>query len=229
MKRSTPKLAQFASDQIRDSPHHFGGGFVREREQQNPFRRNPLLQQIRDAISQRARFARTRARDDKRRAGRRGDGGKLLRIEFARVINLQMNGRMIWLKDVFARHEKSLLQKPIVFRMMADPKPIQTFNPFFGDDTIMNSDSRSPKNTRLFQTQRRVSWILFEQLEIFFRQPLNFLRQTVEVFPKFRRCEMRHSGRHLPCSNARSAAAPNSSNLPDWASAANRFSHFSAK
>ena len=47
---------------------------------------NPLLQQIRDAIGERARLARTRAGDDERRARRRGDGGELLLVQFRRVI-----------------------------------------------------------------------------------------------------------------------------------------------
>ena len=50
---------------------------------------NALLQQIRDAIGERARLARTRAGDDERRAGRRGDGGELLLVEFARIVNVQ--------------------------------------------------------------------------------------------------------------------------------------------
>jgi len=36
--------------------------------------------------------------------GRRGDGGELLRIEFARVINLEIDLRMIRFQDIFARH-----------------------------------------------------------------------------------------------------------------------------
>ncbi len=89
MKRATPKRAQFVAEQIADAPHHFAGGLVGEREQQNAVGGNPLLQQICDAIRERARLARTRAGDDERRAGRRGDGGQLLRIEFARIVNVQ--------------------------------------------------------------------------------------------------------------------------------------------
>jgi hypothetical protein len=35
----------------------------------------------------------------------------LLRIEFARIINLQMNRRMIWLKNVVARHGANSIGK----------------------------------------------------------------------------------------------------------------------
>src|ERR1035437_2841559 len=104
MKRAAPQRTQFVAEQITDAPHHFTGGLVREREQQNSFRRNSLFQKIRDAIGERARLARTRAGDDERRAGRRGDGGELLRIEFARVINLEIDLRLIRFQDIFARH-----------------------------------------------------------------------------------------------------------------------------
>ncbi len=89
MKGAAPKLAQLVAEQIGHAPHHFAGGLVGERQQQNPVGGDALLQQIGDAIGERARLARTRAGDDERRAGRRGDGGQLLRIQLARVINLR--------------------------------------------------------------------------------------------------------------------------------------------
>src|SRR5271157_2862419 len=112
--------------------------------------------------------------------------------------------------------------------MMADPEPVQAFRAFLGDGAIMDGHAHRPEFTRLVQPQRRMPGILFEQFEIFFRQPLDLFRQSAEMPPEFRRGEMRHSGRHLPCSNARSAASPSLSNLPACTSAAKRFSHFSA-
>ena len=108
MERAAPKRRQLPAQQIGDAPHHFAGGFVGEREQQNSVRRNTLLQQICDAIGKRARLAGTRAGDDERRAGRRGDGGKLLRIQFARVINLQIDFGTERFKHVIARHGAEL-------------------------------------------------------------------------------------------------------------------------
>jgi hypothetical protein len=67
-----------------------------------------LFKQIRDAIGKRARLARTGAGDDERGAGRRGDGGQLLRVEFARVINLQMDCSLTWFQNVIARHRAQL-------------------------------------------------------------------------------------------------------------------------
>ena len=69
---------------------------------------NALFQQIGDAIGERARLARTRAGDDERRAGRRGDGGQLLRIQFARVINLQMDFGTERFENIIARHGAQL-------------------------------------------------------------------------------------------------------------------------
>jgi len=120
-------------------------------------------------------------------------------------------------------------QKLVVFRMMANPEPVQPFRALFGNSAVMGANPRCPKSVRIFQAQGRMPWILLQQLEIFPRKNLNGCRQTIEMVPKLRRGEMPHSGRHRPCSNARSAASPNLSNLPACASAANRCSHFSAR
>ena len=99
---------EFLAEQIGDAPHHFAGGLVGEREQQDAVGGNALFEQIGDAVGERARLARTGAGDDERRAGRRGDGGELLRIEFARVINLQMDCGTERFEDVIARHGAEL-------------------------------------------------------------------------------------------------------------------------
>ena len=93
VKSSAPQRAQFVAEQVGNALHHFARRLVREREQQNAVGRNALFQKIRDAIRQRARLARTRAGDDERRTGRRGDGGELLLVEFARVVNVQPDFR----------------------------------------------------------------------------------------------------------------------------------------
>ena len=56
--------AQFLAEQFGDAPHHFAGGLVRERQQQNPVGGDALFQQIRDAVGERAGLARTRAGND---------------------------------------------------------------------------------------------------------------------------------------------------------------------
>ena len=108
MERATPKRRQFLSQQIPDPAHHFAGRFVGERQQQDAVGGDALFEQVRDAIGQRAGLARAGAGDDEGRAGRRGNGGQLLGVQLARVINLQMNGRMKRLQNIFARHSSKL-------------------------------------------------------------------------------------------------------------------------
>ena len=107
-----------------DAPHHFAGGLVGERQQQDAVGGDALFQQVGDAVGERARLARTGAGDDERRAGRRGDGGELLRVEFARVINLQMDGGLKRLQDVIARHGPELKRQ-----MAAGERKISNFPP----------------------------------------------------------------------------------------------------
>ena len=124
VKRAAPERRQLPAQQIGDAAHHFAGGLVGEREQQNSFRRDALFQQVGDAISERARLAGAGAGDDERRAGRRGNGGQLLRIQFARVINLQIDFGTERFKHVIARHGAELKgQTP------ARERKISTFRP----------------------------------------------------------------------------------------------------
>ena len=92
MKRAAPERGQLLPQQIRHAPHHFPGGLVGERQQQDAVRRNALLQQVGHAVGERARLARARAGDDQRRPRRRGDGGELLLVQFARVVNRKWTG-----------------------------------------------------------------------------------------------------------------------------------------
>ena len=112
------------AEQIGDAPHHFTRRLVREGEQQNAVGRNALFQKIRDAIRQCARLARTRAGDDERRTGRRGDGGELLFVEFARVVNVQPDFRRERFQDVFVRHGGNYIWQ--------QPRQLQVFFPAFG-------------------------------------------------------------------------------------------------
>ena len=93
VKRPTPEPADIVRQQRGDADEHFPRGLVGEGEQENAVRGYALLQQISHAISERARFARARARNHQRGSRRRGNGGVLLLIELARIINLQMHRR----------------------------------------------------------------------------------------------------------------------------------------
>ena len=93
VERAAPERTQFVAEQIADSPHHFAGGLVREGQQQNPVGGDALLQQIGHAISERARLAGASPGDHQGRPRRRGDGGQLLGVEFARIVNVQPDFR----------------------------------------------------------------------------------------------------------------------------------------
>ena len=141
MERAAPERRQLPAQQIGDAPHHFAGGLVGEREQQNSVRRDALFQQIGDAIGERARLAGAGAGNDERRAGRRGDGGQLLRIQFARVINLQIDFGTERFKHVIARHGAELKgQTP------ARERKISTFRP---------GDARCPASREPATSTRR--------------------------------------------------------------------------
>ena len=68
------------------------GGFVREGEQQNISRIDPVLEQVGHAIGERARLARARAGDDKERARRSGHGRELLLVQLRGVIDVDRCG-----------------------------------------------------------------------------------------------------------------------------------------
>src|SRR5262245_7687505 len=88
MKGAAPEGRQILSEEVRYAAHHFLGGFVGEREQEDPVGWNPLLQQVSHAIRQRAGLARTRTGNHQSRTRRRGDRGVLLLVQFASVIDL---------------------------------------------------------------------------------------------------------------------------------------------
>ena len=103
MKSPAPQRPHLLpTEQIRHAPHHFLRRLVRERQQKNAIRRNPLLQQIRHPIRQRARLARTRPGDHERRPRLGAHRRELLFIQLARVINLQMDCRPKRLQHVIA-------------------------------------------------------------------------------------------------------------------------------
>ena len=92
------------TQQIRDAPHHFTGSLVGEGQQQDAVRRDALFEQIGDPIRERSRLAGPSPSDDECRTGGRCNGGALLFVQFARVIDLKMNFRVKRLQNVLARH-----------------------------------------------------------------------------------------------------------------------------
>ncbi len=92
------------AQEVRHPAHHFLGCLVREREQQNPVGGNPLLQQVRHAVDERAGLARTCAGNHQGRSGRRAYRRVLLLVEFTSIFDLQMDRRAEWLQHIFAGH-----------------------------------------------------------------------------------------------------------------------------
>src|SRR5206468_10968387 len=73
-------------------------------QQQDAVGGNALLQQERDAIDQSTGFTCARAGDDQGRAGQGRDGVVLLWIQFARVVNLEVDRRTELWQRVVTRH-----------------------------------------------------------------------------------------------------------------------------
>ena len=104
VKCAAPNPAGIDRQQIRDAIEHLPRGLVREREQQNISRIDSVLEQIRDAISERARFSRARAGDDEQRPGRRRHSRELLLIQLRRVIDVDRCRSWRALQRVLAGH-----------------------------------------------------------------------------------------------------------------------------
>ena len=105
---AAPKSRQFPAEQVAHAAHHLAGCLVGEGQQEDAVGGNALFQQKADAIGEGARLAGTRARDYQRRPRRRGDGRELLRVQFRRIINMQVSGRIEGLEHVVARHPEKL-------------------------------------------------------------------------------------------------------------------------
>ena len=104
VKRAAPERGNIAAEQIRHPPHHLFGGLVCEGQQQDAVHRNALLQQKRDAIGESAGFPCAGAGDDQGRAGPGRDGIVLLWIQFARVVNPEVDWRTELWQPVVTRH-----------------------------------------------------------------------------------------------------------------------------
>ena len=104
MECSAPESARIHRQQIRDAIQHFAGCFIREREQQNISRIDPVLEQVRHAIREGSRFSRARSRDHKDRSGRSSDRRELLFVQLSGVIDVDRRGYRRALQRVLAGH-----------------------------------------------------------------------------------------------------------------------------
>jgi hypothetical protein len=69
------------ADQSLGAGEHLAGGATREGEEEDPFGRDSTLDQVRDAVDERARLARAGAGDDEQRRVAERRGALLLRVE----------------------------------------------------------------------------------------------------------------------------------------------------
>src|SRR6516162_4763662 len=92
MERATPEPACINRQQIGDAIEHFARCFVREREEQNISWIDTVLEQVRYAIRQGARFSRACAGDHKNRARRSCDRRELLFVQLSGVIDMYRLG-----------------------------------------------------------------------------------------------------------------------------------------
>ena len=111
VKCAAPERRNIAAEQIGHTPHHFSCRFVREREQQDAVGGNALFQQEGHPISEGACFARAGSGDDQGRSGGRGDSGVLLWIQFARIVDLEIDRRTKRLQHVVGRHARDSKDK----------------------------------------------------------------------------------------------------------------------
>ena len=88
MERSAPERTGIDRQQICDATQHFARGFVRECEKQDVARIDPVLEQIRHAISKRPRLTRARAGDDQKRSRRCRHRSELLFVQLHCVIDV---------------------------------------------------------------------------------------------------------------------------------------------
>ena len=104
VKGSAPESARVHRQKIRHAIEHLPRGFVRESEQQDIARIDAVLEQIGDAIGQRARLAAARAGDHQQRPRRRRHRRELLLIQLRRVIDVDRGRGGSALERVFAGH-----------------------------------------------------------------------------------------------------------------------------
>ena len=78
VERPAPEPGRVATDQLLHAVHHLSRGLVGEGQQEDAVHRDALLKQIRHAIGQRARLARSGSRQHQCRPGRRRDSRELL-------------------------------------------------------------------------------------------------------------------------------------------------------
>ena len=100
------------ADESLGAGEHLAGGAAREGEEEDALRRDAALDQVRDAVDERARLARAGAGDDEQRPVAEGDGALLLRVERGGERRLVRGGKLSRARAVEAR----LVRHPSEYR-----------------------------------------------------------------------------------------------------------------
>ena len=103
VERSAVHPRAAPTDESLGAGEHLLRGAAREGEEEDALGRDAALDQVRDAVDERARFARARAGDDEQRPVAEGDGARLLRIEGGRERRLVRGGKLSRARAVEAR------------------------------------------------------------------------------------------------------------------------------
>ncbi len=89
---AAPEAGEIVRDQRGDALEHLARGLIRKGEEQDARGADAVLDEVGDAIGQRAGLAAAGAGDDQRGAGSGGDGLVLLRIELRGVVDPESRG-----------------------------------------------------------------------------------------------------------------------------------------
>ena len=105
MERAAPEFGLGPGKEVADAIHHFARGLVGEGEEKDALGADAVFQQPRNAVDQCARLAGARASQDECWTRACGNGGKLLFIELAGVIDAELDlRRRRGLEHVLTRH-----------------------------------------------------------------------------------------------------------------------------
>lgn len=90
------------------------------------------------------------------------------------------------------------VDQPIVFRVIANPKPEQTICDVDRQCAILQTHTGRSESANLLEMQRRMRWIFLDKRKVLVRQHSNVGRQCVVALPETRAGEVVHILVDLP-------------------------------
>ena len=109
VKSAAPDVLCLVGDELFDALQHLPGRLVREGEEEDIFRCNPVVEKVGDAVGQCPRFAASGSGNDERRAGRCRHGGELSIIQFLPVIDFRFRAFRNTIDCVVTSHPRGTL------------------------------------------------------------------------------------------------------------------------